>query len=186
MKKYGFFVAVGILMIAGLVVAGGLRFLRASLKGNNEIPIVYTDATGAFRASFNNDETQIEYDLTYADLEAPVTQAHIHIGKKSEAGGISVWLCANNPPITTAPAGTQICPTPGGTIHGVITAANVVGPVAQGVPAGDFARLIRAIKEGNTYANVHTTRSPSGEIRGQIDRGKGHDDHDNDDADSEK
>ena len=51
-----------------------------------------------------------------------------------------------------------------GEVEGVITAANVVGPLGQGVAAGDFA-----LRAGQTYVNVHTTRSPGGEIRSQID-----------------
>jgi len=56
-----------------------------------------------------------------------------------------------------------------GEVEGVITAANVVGPLGQGVAAGDFARLVFALRAGQTYVNVHTTRSPGGEIRSQID-----------------
>jgi hypothetical protein len=182
MKKYGFFVAVGILIAAGLVIAAGIQFFTGSLKGNNEIPIVYTDATGSFTARLNSEETQIDYELTYSDLQADVTQAHIHIGKKTESGGISAWLCSNlaTPP---TPAGfVRPCPLRSGTVTGTIVAANVVGPASQGIAAGDFATLLQAIKDGNTYANVHSTVSPSGEIRGQIRKGKGHGDHGEDDG----
>jgi hypothetical protein len=43
-----------------------------------------------------------------------------------------------------------------------------VGPTGQGIAAGEFAELVRAIKAGRTYVNVHTTKYPGGEIRGQI------------------
>src|SRR2546421_727237 len=33
----------------------------------------------------------------------------------------------------------------------------------------DFASLVKAIRSGVTYANVHSPKFPSGEIRGQID-----------------
>jgi hypothetical protein len=47
--------------------------------------------------------------------------------------------------------------------------------------AGDLGRLIYAIRTGNTYVNVHTTRSMGGEIRSQIDRDHDRDhDHDGD------
>jgi hypothetical protein len=60
----------------------------------------------------------------------------------------------------------------------VLTALDVVGPAAQGVVAGDLERLIFAIRTGNTYVNVHTVRSPGGEIRSQIDRNGRDHDHD--------
>ena len=44
----------------------------------------------------------------------------------------------------------------------------MIGPAAQLVAAGELAELVRAIKAGVTYANVHTTAVASGEIRGQI------------------
>jgi hypothetical protein len=42
------------------------------------------------------------------------------------------------------------------------------------VNAKDFDALVRALRSGLTYANVHTQQSPVGEIRGQI-RGEGGD-----------
>ena len=45
---------------------------------------------------------------------------------------------------------------------------NVIGPAAQGIAAGEFAELVRAIRAGATYVNVHTTVHPGGEIRKQL------------------
>lgn len=39
---------------------------------------------------------------------------------------------------------------------------------AQGLTAGDLKSLIAAIRSGSAYVNVHTTRFPAGEIRGQL------------------
>jgi hypothetical protein len=44
----------------------------------------------------------------------------------------------------------------------------VVGPTGQGIEAGAFAEIVAAIKEGTAYANVHSTKWPGGEIRGQL------------------
>jgi hypothetical protein len=143
--------------------------LRARLRGSNEVPTVISSARGDFRAKIDFQAETIEYELSYSGLEGPVTQAHIHIGQTFVAGGISIWLCANNPPITAAPAGTQACPEAPASITGTITATDVVGPVGQAVPAGAFADVVRAIRGGNAYANVHSTSAPGGEIRGQIE-----------------
>jgi hypothetical protein len=144
------------------------EFLRAKLRASNEVPAVISNARGEFRAKINWDAQTIEYELSYSGLEGPVTQSHIHIGQPFAAGGISIWFCAN-PPITTAPAGTQACPDSPATITGTIAAADVVGPTTQAVPVGSFEDAVRAIRSGNAYANVHSTSAPGGEIRGQIE-----------------
>jgi hypothetical protein len=158
--------------------------LRARLRGFQEVPAVSTEARGEFRAKINNDETAIEYELSYGNLQGTVTQSHIHFGQLSVNGGIVVFLCqtATNPdPTDLAPE----CPQ-AGTLTGKITAANVIDrAVAQGLvgsaagtTAEEFAEFIDALRAGVTYANVHTsgdpgTGFPSGEIRGQIRKGGG-------------
>ena len=88
--------------------------------------------------------------------------AHIHFGQRGVNGGVSAFLCGGS--------GTP-CPA-SGTVEGTITAANVVGPAAQGIAPGEFAELLRAMGLGVTYVNVHTTPTyPGGEIRGQIGYG---------------
>ena len=47
-------------------------------------------------------------------------------------------------------------------------AADVVGPAVQGIALGEFGELLRAMRKGVTYANVHSDKHPSGEIRGNI------------------
>ena len=54
-----------------------------------------------------------------------------------------------------------------GTVTGTVTAADVVID-AQGISPGEFGKVLRAIVNQDTYVNVHTTRLPGGEIRGQL------------------
>jgi hypothetical protein len=110
------------------------------------------------------------YRLSYRDLSTAVQQAHIHFGQRNVAGGISVFLCSN---LGNGPAGTPACPQ-SGTVTGTITAADVIGPVAQGISPGEFDEVLAAIRAGVTYANVHTVMFPAGEIRGQL-RNRDHD-----------
>ena len=56
---------------------------------------------------------------------------------------------------------------------GTRTAADVVGPAGQGIAAGEFEELVRALRAGVTYANVHSQQFGGGEIRGQFDQ-RGH------------
>ena len=117
-------------------------------------------AVGTFEARIDDEAQTITYTLTYEGIEGgPVTQAHIHFGSRGTSGGVSAFLCAGDKPP---------CPPGAATITGVITAANVRGPDNQGIEQGSMPELIRAIRAGHTYVNVHSTRFPAGEIRGQI------------------
>jgi hypothetical protein len=142
--------------------------VHANLEGFQEVPVVSTAATGSLRAKIDPDGRSIFWQLSYSGLQGTITQAHIHLGQTSVNGGISVWLCGTQP-ATPGPAGTQTCPGSSGELSGVITSAEVVGPGgAQQLGAGEFDELVRAIRAGVTYANIHSSISPGGEIRGQI------------------
>jgi hypothetical protein len=141
------------------------RSFRIKLNPLQEVPSVSSPAKGEFRLRISRDGTSMSYVLSYSDLSAPVTQAHIHLGHRHTNGGISVFLCgtASNP----GPAGTPTCPA-SGTVERSVTAAEVIGPAGQGIAAGEFAELVTAIQAGATYANVHSAMFPGGELRGQI------------------
>ncbi len=159
-----------VLGVAGLLVAQAPQptTVSATLNGYQEAPIIVTNAKGTFKATINASETLISYDLDYSGLTNAVTQAHIHIGQRNVSGGITLWLCgtATNP----GPASTPPPPCPGltGKVSGTLSAAELVGPAGQGIGPAEMAKVIRAIKLGYTYANVHSTLAPGGEIRGQI------------------
>ena len=175
-KKIALSVVITIVLSCAALVYAHPKFskLRGFLVGTQEVPVVMTSGHGTFDATISKDETSISYELTYEDMQSTVTQAHIHLGQPNVNGGIVVWLCGNPSATITPPAGTQTCP-PSGTITGTILAANVNGPPAQGVTSGEIGQLIEAIRDGNTYVNVHTVVSPGGEIRSQIEPGNGKD-----------
>ena len=146
------------------------NLLRAKLRGINEVPLVSTPGRGEFVGRIVDDDTAIEYELSYSDLQADFQQSHIHIGKPLTNGGIAVWLCGSD--ALPGPVGTPRCiGARTGGVTGRITAANVIGPASQGITAGEFAELIANLRKGNGYANVHTVQSPGGEIRGPVLRG---------------
>jgi hypothetical protein len=158
-------------IIATAATAHDSSGLTAKMTGYEEIPTLSTSATGTFKASINSAGNAISYTEQYTgpfDANAAggtVTQSHIHFGARAVSAGISAFLCSN---LGNGPAGTPACPTPSGTVSGVITAAQVIGPTGQGISPGEFAELLRAIRAGAAYVNVHTTTFPAGEIRGQI------------------
>jgi hypothetical protein len=149
--------------------------IKVRLTGFQEVPVVSTPGTATLEATINRDETAIDWELTYQDMQADVTQAHIHIAQKRVNGGIVLWFCKT----TQVTTGTNnICTLRNGSFSGTFTAADVQAQPAQGIAAGDFAEVVAAIRAGNAYANVHTVQSPGGEIRGQLDdKGHGHDHH---------
>jgi len=125
----------------------------ASLKGDNEVPPVETNAVGNVIVKISKDETSIHYKLIVANIE-DVTASHFHFAPEGQNGPVVAFLYSG------APSG----PVNGVLAEGTITAANVIGPVFP----GDLAALIDAIRDGNIYVNVHTVSNPPGKIRGQL------------------
>ena len=155
-------------VVATTALAGDGKEVSAKLIGYEEVPSVSTVASGKFKAKINRSAQRIDYRLSFEDLEANSLFAHIHLGQRTANGGVSVFLCGggDKPP----------CPATSGTVEGTIDPADVIGPANQGIAPGEFDELVRAIRAGVTYANVHSTKFPGGEIRGQIDGGDGDDD----------
>jgi len=167
----------GVSASAAFADDNGKRSFATNLTGYQETPVTLNSpGSGEFAAKVSPDQTSISWVLTYRDLPTNVLQAHIHFGRPATMGGIVLFLCTN---LGNGPAGTQACPTDptGGefTVTGTLTAADVRPLDAQGIAAGadGFSQIIEALRNGATYANVHTSQRPSGEIRGAI--GKPHD-----------
>jgi len=136
--------------------------------GAGQTGAILSDGTATLRLNLDKNADTMTYQLTYADLSAAVTQAHIHFGKRHVGGGIIVFLCTN---LANGPAGTPACPAGGGTVTGSITAAGIVAIPGQNVTAGDFNALEALLKSNTAYGNIHTAKFPAGEIRGQIHGG---------------
>ena len=141
--------------------------IRERLSGYEEDPApISTNGSGRFQARIDDRLDQITWRLSYTGLEGAVQQAHIHFGGKAQSGGISVFLCTN---LGNGPAGTQACPAAPATITGTIRAADVIGPVPQSLTPGQYDDFVKAIRNGTTYVNVHSSLFPGGEIRAQLD-----------------
>ena len=162
-----------------------VHFIAGNAAANPVVPpalrgAISSVASGSFRAEIDDKNDTIDYTLSYSGLESPVTQAHIHFGQRHTVGGIVVWLCqtAGTPAPAAVADVTPICPQEG-TVTGTIGPNQVLAVVGQGIAAGEFEELVRAIRAGATYANVHTQVNAPGEIRGQLRHGgHGHDRHD--------
>jgi len=150
--------------------------LRAELRGLNEVPPTTSRGSASLRGSLDEEAQTITFTLDYRDLTTVPAAAHIHFGPTKVNGGVMVFFCGGG--------GKPACPAAtSGTVSGTISAADVVGPTAQGIALGDFADVARAIRTGNSYANMHGANFPAGEIRGKVftqgsSRHDGDDDHD--------
>src|SRR5262245_8566469 len=180
-------VSIGLVLLATLLVTlsvlvpgpvsgreeHGVKFFRSTMQGIEEVTLTSSHARCRCRVESSKYGSSMTYTLNYSSLEGEISQAHIHFAQKGVNGAIVFFLCqtATNPdPTGHAPT----CPQ-SGTVTGTLTAANMTAlAVAQGIAPGEFAELVRAMRAGVTYANVHSagTGVPAnfagGEIRGQI------------------
>ncbi len=128
------------------------RFI-AELTGVEEV-LQTVDSSAIGIAEFKLGQDNIMYAVNLTDIEN-VTAGHIHSGQVGENGPVIVTLFTEDTP-------TDIMT--GVFLEGNITAANLEGPMA-GKP---LSNLITAMRNDQTYVNVHTQQNPNGEIRGQI------------------
>ncbi len=174
MRRKSMFAALAVgaaaLAVAAYALAGGsgtgFNHLTETLGGYQEVPSISTTGTATFTADVANDGQSVSWQMSYSALEGNIAQSHIHFGQRSVSGGIAVFLCTN---LGNGPAGTQACPGPhDGSISGTFGPSDVIGPTAQGIAAGQWDELVKAIDAGKAYANIHSTIWPAGEIRAQL------------------
>lgn len=178
-------VALGIAVVAGLATAsiayaatrdhhnrsGDANQFTAHLIGYNETPSLNSNGVGDLTLTIGTN--QITFDLKYSGLSGNPLFAHVHVGQPGVAGGVSFFFCGGG--------GKPSCPaSTSGEITGTVVAADIVGPTTQGFAIGDFNSVVKAIRAGFTYANMHTPNFPAGEIRGQLVGGHGDDENDDD------
>jgi len=145
--------AVLAILLSASAVAGGGNY-RTHCQGANEVPPVDTQAQCQAIFQRTRDGSGLQYKLIVANAEF-VTQAHIHLGTEGANGPVVAFLFG------FVPEGDS---SNGPLAQGVITDANLIGPMA----GGTIEDLITQIESGNTYVNVHTQQNPAGEVRGQI------------------
>ncbi len=142
-----------IVLTASLALAATDTF-KATLTGKEEIPAVTTAAEGSAVFELSADGKALSYVLTVKDIEN-VTASHIHAGKVGESGGVVVALFMG--PKKEGKFSGELA-------RGTITADKLAGSLA-GKTVADLAAMLRS---GGAYVNVHTTKNPPGEIRGQV------------------
>ena len=124
------------------------------LRGAQEVPPAATNGEGEFEFELN--DNALSYELSAENLNSNVTQAHIHLGACGTNGAVVAFLFG------FLNAGV---PADGELAEGTLTDAEVI---ARPGFDGTLAELVRRMRDGDTYVNVHTISDPPGEIRGQI------------------
>lgn len=158
-------------LIGGLFATASIakaEQLGALLTGYEEVPPVSTTASGEFLATVSPDGSNIQYTETYSGLQAPVTQSHIHVGQPAVNGSIVIFLCPDRGQSGSDRAGTAVPARGNGVGDDNAGQCHRRRDQTQQLEAKDLVAVITAIHVGDGYANVHTTASPGGEIRGQI------------------
>jgi hypothetical protein len=155
---------------AGIIGAAAIVLVAASCGTDSTAPASKTwvanlnpAAEGAGHTSpgsgvftFVDNGTVIDWTLTLTNI-SNVTASHIHLGSATNVGTtagpviINLFL-PNRPPET-------------GTLNGIVAQGTITNANNSSVSL-DSLRVL--FNNGNSYANVHTTANPGGEIRDQV------------------
>jgi hypothetical protein len=152
--KVMFYTAFTVFLTAALGMAAAEGTFKTKLSGKEVVPAVETKAKGEADFKLSKDGKELTYILKLSDIEN-VTAAHIHAAKMGTNGGPVAGLYAG--PKKEGKFSGELA-------KGTITDKDLIGPLA-GKSIGD---LVKMIKSGDAYVNVHSEKYPDGEVRGQI------------------
>jgi len=127
---------------------------EAKLTPKDEVSSHKSKATGKAEFKLSEDGQTLIYKLYVENIIDP-TAAHIHLGKKGVEGDPVVIL-----PFDDVKKGKFS----GLLSEGKITGMDLLGKL-QDKP---LSALVKHIKSGNTYVNIHSYGNPKGDIRGYI------------------
>jgi hypothetical protein len=116
-----------------------MQIFEASMTPSQEVPPTASTASGAAEVQFNENTNKLSWKVTYTGLSAAVTGGHIH-----------------GPAAMGQNAGVVIPFT------GDLNAQPITGETT--ITPAQFADL----SAGLYYVNIHSSKFPGGEIRGQL------------------
>jgi hypothetical protein len=135
-----------VLSVVGGAIAAGSS-VQTKLSGKDEPHDADPDGSGDFNAKLKKKKKKVCFNVSFQNIQDPYL-AHIHQGKKNEAG----------PPVIT--------------LFDVGEGSSLPSPISSCVKPVK-KRLIKAIKghPQDYYMNLHNTEYPDGAIRGQLKPG---------------
>jgi CHRD domain-containing protein len=117
----------------------------------------------------NNNDGSVSYTVTGSNMTVTATGVspavtftgmHIHLAAAGATAGVTV-------PLTTPSNGSSSF-----TVTGTFTGATCTSGVVNCINTGNtLDTVLTAMRNGGAYLNVHTSRNPGGELRGQIQTG---------------
>ena len=143
------FAVAAVLVLAVAPVALAAEQFTASLSGENSVPPLEVDGTGNATVTISDDAQTVSWEITYSGLTGDPAAGHIHFGAEGANGPVMI------PFASVTPTGSS----------GSFNAADYEG--GDGLPA-DWDGVLEAIRDGNSYVNIHTAQNQGGEIRGQL------------------
>jgi len=160
-----FFAKTGLTAVLGIVFAtvpmSAATIFSTTLSGANETPDP-VPSTGSGSALVTLVADILNVSITYTGLSAPGTAAHIHCCGVGISAPIAVPFTTFTTGVTSGTFSASYDLTSTASYSTAFLMAN--GNTA----ASAEAALIAGLNGGLTYANVHSTAFPGGEIRGQL------------------
>lgn len=126
---------------------GPERYTATLRVDNGRLPVTNT-ANGSGDALFSRRRDLLDFTINVSGLSSHATAAHLHGPAASGLGDILFSFLI-------APA------TTGGRLAGGVLSASAL-------PGVSFDSLLRMMRNGTAYVDVHTEMNPAGEIIGQI------------------
>ncbi|MCU4674110.1 CHRD domain-containing protein [Catenovulum sp. 2E275] len=126
--------------IRGQIVTDNYALMTFPIEGQQQVPLVTTDAMGYGYALFNTQTNELELTAVTMNL-VEASAAHIHSGSAGSNGDVVVTLMQDT-------ANTNVWKTDGSVVLDESVAAQLL--------------------DAGHYVNIHTTLNANGEIRGQI------------------
>jgi hypothetical protein len=129
--------------IRGQVLPFSTTVFETTFSGQNQVPVVTTGASGALIAVL--EDTTLTVAGTFKDLGSAYLVSHLHIGPVDASGSVAFNL------------------TP------VLDADNLGGSYEKDVNTFQLtASQVTDLRQGEFYANIHTSLFGGGEIRGHL------------------
>jgi CHRD domain len=159
-----------VLAACGSSSSSGEAF-HANMSSAQEIPVptVGTPAPTGTAVFQNNGDGTVSYTVTGSNMTVTATGVtpaitfagmHIHLAITGQTAGVTV-------PLTTPTNGSSSF-----SVAGTFTSATCASGQTNCINTGNtIDTVLAALRNGGAYINVHTSKNPSGELRGQIATG---------------